>query len=124
MLLMKANLPLVLYVFMLVKCIFSLNMIASVCLQIGDTSSTGAGADTSYGSCFILGFIAGCVSFGGAYTTLPFIYSIAVTQAGYLTNQQFLDSLAICNMLPTPLVSFVVTVSCDIHSSYMSCMYT
>jgi chromate transporter len=52
----------------------------------------------------------GTVSFGGAYTTIPFVYNIAVTQAGYMTPQQFLDCIAICNMLPTPLVSFVATV--------------
>ncbi len=44
------------------------------------------------------------------YTTIPFIYNIAVQRAGFITPQQFLDALAICNMLPTPLVSFVATI--------------
>ena len=50
------------------------------------------------------------LSFGGAYTTLPFIYADAVTQNGWLTSQQFLDALAVTNILPTPLVSFVTMV--------------
>jgi len=50
------------------------------------------------------------VSFGGAYTTLPFIYADAVQLGGWLTSQQFLDAIAICNILPTPLVSFVALV--------------
>lgn len=58
---------------------------------------------------FVLGLIAGCVTFGGAYTALPFIYADAVG-GGWLTNQQFLDSIAIVNILPTPLVTFVTMV--------------
>ena len=58
----------------------------------------------------VLVFVAsGCISFGGAYTTLPFIYTDAVG-GGWLTNQQFIDSLAITNILPTPLVTFVTMV--------------
>ena len=50
------------------------------------------------------------VSFGGAYTTLPFIYADAVSLGGWLSSQQFLDAIAITNILPTPLVSFVALV--------------
>lgn len=48
-----------------------------------------------------------CIS---QYTTIPFVFNIAVTQAGYVTPQQFLDAIGICSMLPTPLVSFVATI--------------
>jgi chromate transporter len=58
---------------------------------------------------FVLGLIAGLVTFGGAYTALPFIYSSAVTSGGWLTSGQFLDALAITNTMPTPLVCFVTT---------------
>lgn len=71
--------------------------------MIGDT----AVGDKSLQGLFVLGLVAGCVSFGGAYTTLPFIYTSAVTNNGWLTQEQFLDALAITNSLPTPLVSFV-----------------
>ena len=70
-------------------------------------------------SIFELGLIAGLVTFGGAYTTLPFIYSTAVVSAGWLSPQQFLDAVAIVNMvscallddafMSSPLGPFVLT---------------
>ena len=72
--------------------------------MIGDTHV----GDNSLSGLFILGLVAGCVTFGGAYTTLPFIFTSTVANNGWLTQQQFLDSIAITNTLPTPLVSFVV----------------
>jgi chromate transporter len=57
-----------------------------------------------------LGLIAGLVTFGGSYTTLPFIYTAAVQQGKWLTQRAFLDCIAITNVNPTPLVSFVVMV--------------
>lgn len=71
-----------------------------------DTAVSG----TSFTKLFELGLIAGMVTFGGAYTTLPFIYAAAVTSGGWLTDQQFLDAIAITNMMPTPLVTFVTVV--------------
>eukprot|EP01041_Mallomonas_annulata_P004359 gene4359-8674_t len=71
-------------------------------------SITSTGKDIK--GLFELGLVAGMVTFGGAYTTLPFIYADAVEHNGWLTSQQFLDSLAITNILPTPLVSFVTMV--------------
>lgn len=65
---------------------------------------------TAFSSLFELGLIAGLVTFGGAYTTLPFIYTAAVQHGGWLTQRQFLDCLAIVNVLPTPLVSFITMV--------------
>ena len=78
--------------------------------SITGNNTAGAGTGTDYSSLFILGLIAGCVSFGGAYTTIPFIFNIAVTKGGWCTATQFLDAIAIVNMLPTPLVSFVATI--------------
>jgi chromate transporter len=68
----------------------------------------GAVGDKSLGGLFVLGIIAGLVTFGGAYTTLPFIFTAAVQNNGWLSQQVFLDAIAITNTLPTPLVSFVV----------------
>jgi len=50
------------------------------------------------------------VTFGGAYTTLPFIYAAAVQSGGWLSQRAFLDAIAITNMMPTPLVMFVTLV--------------
>jgi chromate transporter len=75
--------------------------------MIGDDAAVSG---TSYTKLFELGLIAGMVTFGGAYTTLPFIYAAAVTSGQWLTEQQFLDAIAITNMMPTPLVTFVTLV--------------
>jgi len=53
------------------------------------------------------GVLSGLVSFGGAYSTLPFVYTDAVVSGGWLSTEQFLAALALTNVLPTPLVSFV-----------------
>lgn len=76
--------------------------------MIGSSNSTVSG--TSYSSLLELGLIAGMVTFGGAYTTLPFIYAAAVTSGKWLTENQFLDAIALTNMMPTPLVTFVTVV--------------
>lgn len=73
-------------------------------------SAIGAGVvgESTLSGLFLLGLVAGLVTFGGAYTTLPFIFSAAVENGGWLTQEVFLDSIAITNALPTPLVSFVI----------------
>jgi len=48
---------------------------------------------------------AGLLSFGGAYTAVPFLRDDAVTFNDWMTQGRFLDGLAIVNALPTPLVS-------------------
>lgn len=70
----------------------------------------GSANGTTYSSLLELGLIAGMVTFGGAYTTLPFIYAAAVQGGGWLSERQFLDAIAITNMMPTPLVTFVTMV--------------
>ena len=60
--------------------------------------------------CFLLLAMPGLVSFGGAWTTLPFVYNDCVTINGWLTPDQFLAAIAITNLLPTPLVTFVTFI--------------
>jgi chromate transporter len=48
---------------------------------------------------------AGFLSFGGAYTAVPFLRDDAVLINNWMTHAQFLDGLAVVNTLPTPLVS-------------------
>ena len=76
---------------------------------IGGSIATGSDS-RSFSALLELGLIAGCVTFGGAYTTLPFIYTQCVQGGGWLSQKQFLDALAITNMMPTPLVSFVTMI--------------
>jgi chromate transporter len=49
------------------------------------------------GAQFVVGLLGGLVTFGGAYTAVPFISYEAVTSGGWVTNQVFLDALAITN---------------------------
>ncbi|EDP50810.1 chromate transporter, putative [Aspergillus fumigatus A1163] len=57
-----------------------------------------------------LGLVAGCLSFGGAYTAIPFIQVEAVLKGSWLPAHIFLDCIAIGNMLPAPLVIFATFV--------------
>ena len=59
---------------------------------------------------FVLGLVAGSLSFGGAYTAIPFIQAEAVVLGGWLPQQVFIDCIAIGNILPAPLVIFATFV--------------
>jgi len=49
---------------------------------------------------------AGLLTFGGAYTAIPFIQHDAVEVGKWMTNPQFLDGLALSGLLPAPLIIF------------------
>jgi chromate transport protein ChrA len=59
---------------------------------------------------FILGLVAGSLSFGGAYTAIPFVQVEAVLRGGWLPQSVFIDCIAIGNILPAPLVIFATFV--------------
>jgi chromate transporter len=59
---------------------------------------------------FLLGLLAGLLTFGGAYTAIPFVQRYAVDEGKWLTTQQFMDGLAIGAVLPSPLVIFATFV--------------
>lgn len=59
---------------------------------------------------FILGLVAGSLSFGGAYTAIPFIQVEAVLKGGWLPQSVFIDCIAIGTVLPAPLVIFATFV--------------
>jgi chromate transporter len=54
----------------------------------------------------LLGLKAGLLTFGGAYTAIPFVREGAVAERGWLTDAQFLDGVGIAGVLPAPLVIF------------------
>lgn len=56
------------------------------------------------------GLRAGLLTFGGAYTAIPFVQRDAVEVGGWMTSAQFLDGLALSGVLPAPLVIFVTFV--------------
>ncbi len=59
---------------------------------------------------FVLGLVAGTLSFGGAYTAIPFIQVEAVLMGAWLPQSVFIDAIAIGNILPAPLVIFATFV--------------
>jgi chromate transporter len=82
-----------------------------------ETSRTAAAPDLgspptapSTLSLFGSGLRAGLLTFGGAYTAIPFVQHDAVEQGGWMTNAQFFDGLALSGILPAPLVIFVTFV--------------
>jgi chromate transporter len=52
------------------------------------------------------GLRAGLLTFGGAYTVIPFLQRDAVEVGRWMTNAQFLDGLALSGILPAPLIIF------------------
>jgi chromate transporter len=61
-------------------------------------------------SIFWEGLKAGLLTFGGAYTVVPFLHDSAVNGHHWLTDKQFVDGLAIGGILPAPLIIFATFV--------------
>ena len=55
---------------------------------------------------FFEGLKAGLLTFGGAYTVIPFLRESAVSGHHWLTSGQFVDGLALSGILPAPLIIF------------------
>jgi chromate transporter len=55
---------------------------------------------------FFEGLKAGLLTFGGAYTVIPFLRESAVSSHHWLTSSQFVDGLAMGGILPAPLIIF------------------
>jgi chromate transporter len=55
---------------------------------------------------FFEGLKAGLLTFGGAYTVVPFLHDTAVTGQGWLTEDEFLDGIALGGILPAPMIIF------------------
>ena len=58
---------------------------------------------------FLSGLKAGLLTFGGAYTAIPFVRDDAVGR-GWMSDGQFLDGLAISGVIPAPLIIFATFV--------------
>ena len=50
------------------------------------------------------GLKAGLVTFGGAFTVIPYLHDAAVDRQHWLTDGQFVDGLAMSGVLPAPLI--------------------
>jgi chromate transporter len=55
---------------------------------------------------FAEGLKAGLLTFGGAFTVIPFLQEASVDNHHWLTDAQFVDGLALSGVLPAPLIIF------------------
>jgi chromate transporter len=69
-------------------------------------ASAPATAGASLPSLLYSGLKAGLLTFGGAYTAIPFLQEDAVARGAWMTNDQFLDGIALGGTLPAPLIIF------------------
>ncbi len=58
------------------------------------------------GEIFLEGLKAGLLTFGGAFTAIPFLQEASVDAHHWLTDSQFVDGLALGGVLPAPLIIF------------------
>jgi len=58
------------------------------------------------GEIFWEGLKAGLLTFGGAFTVIPYLQDAAVEAQHWLTEAQFVDGLAMSGVLPAPLIIF------------------
>jgi chromate transporter len=79
-------------------------------LGAGAVAEGSAQADRTLWDLFLSGFKAGILTFGGAYTVIPFLQEDAVTTGAWMTNSQFLDGIALSSLLPAPLIIFATFV--------------
>jgi chromate transporter len=68
--------------------------------------TTGALTLSLTAEIFWEGLKAGLVTFGGAYTVIPYLHDAAVDGQHWLTEGQFVDGLAMSGVLPAPLIIF------------------
>jgi chromate transporter len=88
--------------------------ISHIPLLVGSKLPAGAVGHVQAGSVaalalFLSGLKAGLMTFGGAYTAIPFVRGDAVGR-GWLSEGQFLDSLALSGIIPAPLIIFATFV--------------
>lgn len=88
--------------------------VSHIPVLVGSKLPTGTAAQVQPGSVaafalFLSGLKAGLMTFGGAYTAIPFVRGDAVGR-GWLSEGQFLDSLALSGIIPAPLIIFATFV--------------
>jgi len=76
---------------------------------VATTGNLAAAGSIGAGALFFSGLKAGLLTFGGAYTAIPFVRGDAVGR-GWISQGQFLDSLALGGIIPAPLIIFATFV--------------
>jgi len=84
----------------------SILLLNSPATALATASPAAATGQPSLLNLFVSGLRGGLLTFGGAYTAIPFLQRDAVTIGGWMTSAQFLDGLALSGILPAPLIIF------------------
>jgi len=75
-------------------------------VPVATVLAAGAVTVSLTGQIFLAGLKAGLLTFGGAYTVIPFLRESAVSTHHWLTSDEFVDGLALSGILPAPLIIF------------------
>lgn len=78
-------------------------------LGVADKAAGAGKVSPDAAALFWAGLKGGLLTFGGAYTAIPFIRNDTVGR-GWMTDAQFLDGLGLSGILPAPLVIFATFV--------------
>ncbi len=73
--------------------------------------ATSAAAPLTVLALFLAGLKGGLLTFGGAYTAIPYVRADTVGR-GWIGDAAFLDGVAFANVIPAPLVIFATFVGC------------
>jgi chromate transporter len=74
--------------------------------QTASTSETRQTGQANPAALLGSGLRAGLLTFGGAYTAIPFLRDDAVERGRWMTERDFLDGVALSGILPAPLIIF------------------
>ncbi len=66
-------------------------------------------APVTLGALFVAGLKGGLLTFGGAYTAIPYVRTDTVGR-GWISDATFLDGIALAGVLPAPLVIFATFI--------------
>ena len=72
-------------------------------------TGTGYAGPATLAALFIAGLKGGLLTFGGAYTAIPYVRADTVGR-GWIDDATFLDGVAVAGVLPAPLVIFATFV--------------
>ena len=75
----------------------------------GAAPSVAANEPATVMALFVAGLKGGLLTFGGAYTAIPYVRADTVNR-GWISDATFLDGIAIAGILPAPLVIFATFV--------------
>jgi chromate transporter len=84
-------------------------IILQFALPTNATIMTIASAPVTLAALFLAGLKGGLLTFGGAYTAIPYVRNDTVGR-GWLSDATFLDGIALAGLLPAPLVIFATFV--------------